>query len=139
MIAEARKCCSRCREYLPLSSFYRSHRCSQGRQNYCKACSRQAVDAYQSRVGKSVVHRSVRYRLTPDEVRDLLQLPACQSCGELLPDSKSKKFDHCHTGGHFRGVICNACNMACQGTSEEAIVRLQCCIAYLQRDLERSA
>ena len=139
MITEARKLCGGCGNSLPLDSFYVRSRSPDGLQSYCKACNRKAVDAYQSRIGKSVVHRSVRYGLKPDDVRELLKLSACQSCGQQLPDSASKKFDHCHTGGHFRGVICHACNVACQGTSEEAIVRLQCCIAYLQRDLERTA
>jgi hypothetical protein len=69
----------------------------------------------------------------------MLEIPVCQACGAEIPNSFAQKFDHCHTRGHLRGVVCCACNSACQGTSEAAIVRLQCCIAYLQRDLERSA
>lgn len=69
----------------------------------------------------------------------MLLIPVCQACGAPLPDSYSQKFDHCHEGGHFRGVLCHPCNMACAGNSEDTIVRLHGCIGYLARDLERTS
>lgn len=32
---------------------------------------------------------------------------ACEICSEI---SERVVFDHCHTGGHFRGWICDRCN-----------------------------
>jgi hypothetical protein len=137
VIANARKRCSGCGADKPLTDFHRSSRYSDGRQIWCKACSRKATDRYQQRVGKSIIARSVKYGLTPDEVRAMMRIPVCQSCGAKFTDSYSRKFDHCHDRGHFRGVLCHACNMSCMGLAADAIPRLKCCIDYLQRDLER--
>ena len=142
MIAEARKRCHQCGETLHLSSFRPNSRNKDGLCCSCVECrdyKNKHVRSYRQKIGFSVIRRAAKYGLTFGEVRAMMAIPSCQSCGASLPDSRSKKFDHCHVGGHLRGVICNACNTACQGTSEEAIVRLQCCIAYLQRDLERTA
>lgn len=136
---EARKRCSRCGEEKPLSEFYRRARSPDGLQSWCKACSLCAVKKFHQQEGRSVVHRSVKYGLTKEEVRLMLLIPVCQACGAPLPDSYSQKFDHCHEGGHFRGVLCHPCNMACAGNSEDTIVRLHGCIGYLARDLERTS
>ena len=138
MITECQKHCSGCGETKPLSDFYRNSRRPDGRQIWCKACSRAAVDKYQARVGKSVAHRSVKYGLTKEEVRLMLAIPVCQACGESLGNSYTMKFDHCHHNGHFRGVLCHHCNMACIGQSADAVRRLRCCIQYLERDAERT-
>ena len=47
-----------------------------------------------------------------------------------------ERIDHCHENGHVRGVLCNRCNIAASGRSEEAIPRLRGLVAYLERDLE---
>ena len=134
---DARKRCSGCGAEKLLTDFYRSSRYRDGRQIWCKSCSLQAVKKHQEREGKSVVHRAVKYGLTRDEVRAMLAIPVCQSCGSELGDSYTLKFDHCHERGHFRGVLCHPCNMACMGRSEDAMVRLSRCIEYLRRDVER--
>lgn len=134
---DARKRCSGCGETKPLTGFYRSSRYRDGRQIWCKACSLKATKRYQERTGKSIVARSAKYGLTIDEVRAVMLVPVCQSCGADLGDSYSAKFDHCHEKGHFRGVLCHPCNMACIGKAGDAIVRLARCIDYLRRDLER--
>lgn len=133
----ARKRCSGCGEEKPLTDFYRSSRYRDGRQIWCKSCSLRAVKQHQAREGKSVVHRSAKYGLTKDEVRVMLQIPICQSCGAELGDSYSRKFDHCHETERFRGVLCHPCNMSCMGNAADAIFRLEKCIHYLRRDLER--
>lgn len=137
MSGHARKRCSGCGEDKPLTDFYRSSRYKDGRQIWCKSCSLQATKRYQQREGKSVIARSVKYGLTLNEVKVLMAIPSCQCCGTELPDSFAAKFDHCHDTSRFRGVVCNACNMCCQGPAREAIARLTQCIDYLRRDLER--
>jgi hypothetical protein len=131
------KRCSCCGEVKPVGDFSRQNRSKDGLQAWCKACKTRATAGYKRRDSYSVVHRASRYGLTKDEVRLFMEIPACQSCGAPLEDSHSQKFDHCHDGGHFRGVLCHPCNMACQGKSQEATVRLAKCIDYLTRDLER--
>jgi hypothetical protein len=135
----AEKACSRCGLTKNTSEFHRRARSIDGLQAWCKACSHKAVSEFQKREGKSIVHRAAKYGLTRPEVRCFLQIPVCQACGAELTDSYAMKFDHCHEAGHFRGVLCHPCNMACQGTSPAAVERLNKCIDYLVRDMERAS
>ena len=131
------KKCSRCLEDKDVSCFYKRAKSLDGLQAWCKECSLVSVKKYQKKLGKSIVHRSVRYGLTPDEVAGLMNIPACQSCGAAFSGQFEMKFDHCHEGGHFRGILCHLCNMACAGASDDVVLRLQKCIAYCLRDKER--
>jgi hypothetical protein len=108
-------------------------------QVWCKPCSLASVKKYQHKHGRSIINRSVKYGLHPDEVQAMLQIPVCQSCRAPFSDSFSQKFDHCHQVGHFRGVLCQPCNSRCQGDAPDAIRKMQACIAYLRRDLERDS
>lgn len=137
MIVEARKRCSGCGEEKPLSGFYRDNSNASGVQSLCKACNLRSQKRHRIRHGRGVVHRADKYGLTVGEVKLILNIPACQACGMEFVNSYAMKFDHCHAAGHFRGVLCHRCNMACVGKSQEAIPRLRACIDYLQRDLER--
>lgn len=137
MLAEARKRCGGCGKDKPRSSFSRESRSSDGLQSYCKACAAASRRNYVRRVGKSLLNRRDRYGLTLNEVRLFMEIPVCQACGTRLDGSHASKFDHCHSGGHMRGVLCHPCNLACSGRSSDAITRLYACIDYLKRDLER--
>lgn len=132
------KRCTKCGETKPTSDFHKRRRSPDGLQCWCKACSCTAVKDFQNREGRSIVNRSVKYGLTRDEVRSMLEIPVCQACGCEFSDSYEMKFDHCHSVGHFRGVLCHPCNLACVGSSDEAAERLAKCIEYLNRDMERS-
>lgn len=135
MLTEKR--CSKCGQTKPVSEFHTRARSVDKLQAWCKVCACAAVRRFQAREGKSIVHRSVKYGLTREEVRALLEIPVCQSCGAPFSGSYDMKFDHCHEAGHFRGVLCHPCNMSCQGHSRNAVVRLAKCIDYLTRDMER--
>jgi len=142
MYVEATKLCAGkygCGRTLPVSQFYRNWRVSDGRGAYCKECDnkRRTSWARANPYLESVHARSVRYGISCDQAAAFMDVPVCQSCGDKFNSSHSQKFDHCHELGHVRGVICNACNMACAGTSKIAIDRLQRCIEYLRRDIER--
>jgi hypothetical protein len=131
------KRCSTCKKTLPDIEFYRCARRKDGLQNGCKACSLLAVKAYQTKNGRSRIARSVRYGLSLAEVDHYLSVPACQCCQRPFASEADMRIDHCHDGGHVRGVICNPCNMSCNGAAIEAISRARCCENYLLRDLER--
>jgi len=140
MIAEATKRCKGkhgCGRELPVSAFYR--RGISGLQAYCKECCKAASSKWNTRClyRKSCLTRSRKYGLTVQEVELLWQIPACQSCGSIFKSNFDQHFDHCHELGHVRGVICRACNTSLSGTSEVAMSRLQKCIEYLKRDIER--
>lgn len=135
MLTEKR--CSKCGLTKPVSEFHVRRRSIDGLQSWCKVCACDAVKEFQRREGRSIVNRSMKYGLTRNEVRTILEIPVCQACGAAIEDSYAMKFDHCHEVGHFRGVLCHPCNMACQGRSEDAAKRLAKCIDYLIRDMER--
>lgn len=131
------KRCCRCKEDLSADRYYKRARSKDGLQNICKACSLLSVKEYQAKNGKSRIARSVRYGLSLEEVDHYLSVPACQCCQRPFVSDSDMRIDHCHDGGHVRGVICHPCNMACQGAAIEAVSRARCCENYLLRDLER--
>ncbi len=108
-------------------------------QARCKECNLQDVKDYQQKRGKSQLHRQSRYGLTSDEVTAYLHVPSCQACGSKFATESEMKFDHCHQLGHVRGVLCHRCNMTCLGDAEECVIRMEACLAYLLRDLERGS
>lgn len=53
------------------------------------------------------------YGLTRQMFEEMLKAQAhcCAICGSQISASKSH-VDHCHTGGHVRGLLCSRCNQA---------------------------
>jgi hypothetical protein len=132
------KTCSKCGLKKPISEFNKRAESWDGVQSQCKSCTRERDKKYRSRDGLGPGARARRCGLTKEEVRTFITVPCCQACGLPFTDDYSQKFDHCHDGGHFRGVLCNPCNLACAGTSKVASARLAKCIDYLLRDDERT-
>jgi len=132
------KCCSKCNKLLAEDQFYRNKQVSSGLMSACKKCINAANLGWRKRNrSKANEHRRAqKYGLNSEELRKFLQVPLCQSCGVALETDHQIKIDHCHDDGHVRGVLCNKCNIACAGTSGEALVRLNACVAYLLRDME---
>lgn len=145
MIAEATKVCGGmhgCGRELPLSAFGKNAGNKDGLTQYCRECANKYYREWHARntpdpLARSIKDRKHRYGITEEEVKQFTAVPVCQSCGLLFDSHTAQRFDHCHELGHVRGVICNACNIACAGTSEAAMARLQRCIEYLRRDIER--
>lgn len=135
MLTEKR--CPACGVVKPLSDWTVCRRAKDGLQYQCKACRRDIRNQYRRRIGRGVLQRCEKYGLNRSDVITLLHIPACQACGAGFGSDFDMKFDHCHEAGHFRGVLCQACNMACSGASPDAAERLLKCIHYLNRDTER--
>lgn len=76
------------------------------------------------------------YGLTREEAEAYLQIPACQICNEQFASDTDVHFDHCHTHGHVRGVLCKNCNHCLRGTAGECLVRNERSTDYLLRDME---
>lgn len=103
----------------------------------CKQCQKEASkDSKERRGGPAVVERMATYGLTREEVEAYLQIPACQICSKPFASDSHVHFDHCHTHGHVRGVLCGVCNRSLPGTTAECIVRNERAIDYLLRDME---
>lgn len=61
----------------------------------------------------------------------------CELCGKP-PTQRGLHFDHCHQKGHFRGWICNRCNVALGMVNDDVQV-LRKMIAYIERNRENTA
>lgn len=73
------------------------------------------------------------YGLTYDQVEQLENQTHCPICGtEFTKERKSQRcFDHCHSTGQFRGVICVRCNTAL-GMMNDNVQSLKNAITYLE-------
>lgn len=67
-------------------------------------------------------HEMLAGRPTPD---------FCECCGRP-PTKRGLHFDHCHQLGHFRGWLCNGCNLALGYVDDDPNI-LRKLIAYLER------
>jgi hypothetical protein len=72
-------------------------------------------DYWNSHVEEMAASRRLkRYGLTKNQFDRQIkkQNNCCAACGDKFRDQKSICVDHCHVGGHFRGILCKACNTA---------------------------
>lgn len=126
MIAEELHGCKKCGRDLPRSHFYTHEGSRSGLHYWCRECCRSRM---------SLHARSKKYNISRDEVEVLLQIPCCQLCGASIDSDRAAKFDHCHSTGRLRGVLCNRCNTAMHAVDNaELFPRL---IAYRDRHREQ--
>jgi hypothetical protein len=114
-----------------VEEFSRSKAASDGRQAYCKACVNARYNAVYSKAQqekrladpeKMLMHQRAvrrrhlmrRYGVTPEwyDAKLLEQSGRCDLCMEPITPDRWLAVDHCHVGGHPRGLLCNACNTA---------------------------
>ena len=82
-----------------------------------------------------------RYRLTLDDYDELLheQNGHCAICGvRFSAEGASPVVDHCHDGGHVRGLLCNNCNTGL-GLFADSPDILKQAIKYLTRGTEHDS
>ena len=108
--------CSRCGLTKEHQEFKKTHKWT---SYVCKEC----VNEYS---------RAWRFNITIEELRDLLNVDLCEICEEPFPKGK-KYIDHCHEGGHIRGILCNQCNTAL-GKIERKPEMLGNILSYLLKD-----
>lgn len=90
---------------------------------------REKFDAYQvERFGKKAdAQEQQAGRPRPD---------VCEVCEEPNKKAKRLAFDHCHTNGHFRGWLCDGCNLTL-GLVRDSPERLRKLAHYLIEDAMR--
>lgn len=115
----ALKQCAKCGEVKPAAEFAVYRAANDGLGRYCRECD-------------SAVSRSRRYGIPEDRVRLMASRKTCESCGEPFASSKQQHFDHRHSDGAVRGVLCQKCNSVA-GISDESPLRLMAVVEYLQR------
>jgi hypothetical protein len=64
---------------------------------YCRSC-------------RNLKCRALRYKITEEEVLDLLLEDTCGICKSKC-FGKNKVIDHCHLSGNIRGILCRKCNL----------------------------
>lgn len=84
---------------------------------------------WQARMNKS---------FTKDEVRELLAIENCASCGASRADVGALHLDHCHDTHTVRGMLCHGCNVGI-GYFENSPAKLRAAIIYLENSLANSA
>lgn len=112
------KQCTRCREHKPLQAFSKDKYRADGYQYTCRQC-------------KSDLWIERTYGITREVYDSMLatQKGACAIC--LRGFTGTIHVDHCHTGGHVRGLLCPACNKGL-GHFEDNTEALQRAVEYLK-------
>lgn len=115
----ALKQCAKCGEVKSAAEFAVYRAANDGLGRYCRECD-------------SAVSRSRRYGVPEDRVRLMASRKTCEACGDLFESTKQQHFDHRHSDGAVRGVLCQKCNSVA-GISDESPLRLMAVVEYLQR------
>src|SRR5580658_7213364 len=122
------KRCSSCTHFLSVEQFDKNRRSKDGFQNNCSECRRQYHRKYYQRrkagddtqylarqaanLRRSVFLRKLKqYNLTEDQYKELAS-KGCAICGGPPRGRGRYHFDHNHTTGKFRGLLCSKCNPA---------------------------
>jgi hypothetical protein len=115
----AEKQCAKCGTVKPASQFSVYRAASDGLGRYCRECD-------------NAVSRARRYKIPEDRVREMASAKHCEVCGLVFQDTKQQHFDHRHSDGAVRGVVCYLCN-SLVGISLENAARLRAVARYLDR------
>ena len=131
------KTCAKCKEDLPLDSFYRSSQHKDGRQSYCKPCRAAYTKAWRpkgyDRQATKNRDLSRKYGITLEEYEGLAfsQDWKCAVCG--AKPEKDLYVDHNHHTGEIRGLLCSPCNLGL-GHLQDSTAVLRGAIEYLEEN-----
>ena len=126
------KVCQHCREFKPLSEFYRAKTEYDGLNKICKKCSKSWKD--ENRPARINAVLKYKYNAPHGTYERLLakQDGKCAICA--LPPKKGKRLglDHCHATNKIRGLLCDKCNFAI-GAMNDSEKYLLAAIEYLRK------
>lgn len=126
------KTCCVCKEVLPLEYFGSHAGRKDGKQTYCKRCSKveQTRWYYKRKFGITVEYRD---QLLEDQ-GGLCKI--CKTPIEFHEGNRAERtgsaacVDHCHGKGHIRGILCGHCNTGL-GAFKDNKENLENAILYL--------
>jgi hypothetical protein len=135
--------CTKCKQDLPITEFYKQASKNSGYKSHCKACVRQQRKEYYATPEgyKYAIEKAWRDKgmvFTVEEYDAMLQEQelGCAICGaESNKNGTRLCVDHCHTTGKIRGILCNDCNTTL-GKFNDDVELLQNAIDYLNRTSE---
>lgn len=129
-ISNGAKYCTRCRNLLALTNFYKDRTRPDKYKPVCKDCQRvykhwlRHRDIQETRKKERISHarykdrwqakdRERRYGLDPNawEAMMLSQQGTCAICKQSPKGLRSLCIDHCHKTGRVRGLLCDRCNL----------------------------
>jgi len=140
------KTCAVCEKTLHVSEFNRLRSRKDGLEPSCSICQRVSKNKWhkQNRVRPEYKVRTsqtakranlrlllARYNMTPEDYEKLLE-HGCHICGGPPNGGGRYAFDHDHTTGKFRGLLCSSCNLVL-GHMKDDVDRLQKAIDYLNK------
>lgn len=108
-VSRKKTCCS-CNEDLHPSHFTKQKARSDGFASKCRVCEAKTRDPQRTRKNRLLRE----YGITLQNYKAMLksQRGLCAICGSEPGKGKFLDVDHCHAGGHVRGLLCNRCNQA---------------------------
>lgn len=140
------KKCNECGEEKSLDNFNKDRTIKGGRRGRCRDCTTAYnADYYNKRYrGNPEALREAwlwrSYKITPAEYAELLkdQYGCCAICQvdfhmEDHRHANAPVVDHCHEGGHVRGLLCQRCNRGIGYFKDEPNI-LWAAVRYLVND-----
>lgn len=139
------KTCAKCKLVFPFENFSPHRRMRDGRQSYCKPCSRKWHHENQEYVKQKNAawrkanpnyqrahQRLVKLGATEKWVAEMIDKQGNRCAGCLRGfDGTREHVDHCHETGKLRGLLCRECNLTL-GFVSDSIETLTRLIAYLK-------
>ena len=151
------KRCSKCKKEKGTSHFSTNRRAKDGLFGHRKPCSvKTAQKAHAKNVNKpcsicggdkeglkhsycrpclNISLAANKYGISIEEAKELRAVDNCEACGRSTEEAGAERglfIDHCHDGGHVRGVLCHYCNIAL-GMLRDDPVRILKLGMYLNR------
>jgi hypothetical protein len=122
------KICKNCTEEKHIDNFYYPENKALKYSKFCNTCNKKLAKT--SEKSKSLLKK---YNLTLEEFNLMFRdqegkCAICKTHQSML--DKTLVIDHCHKGGHVRGLLCNHCNSAL-GFFKDNIESLTEAINYL--------
>lgn len=105
------KQCAKCGVEKMSAEFAVYRAANDGLGRYCRECD-------------SAVSRARRYGIPEDRVRVMAGRPRCEICNGEFPSTKHQHFDHRHSDGAVRGVLCSKCNSLVGISGEDGSILL---------------
>lgn len=115
------KQCAKCGAVKRSQDFAIYRAAKDGLGRYCRECD-------------NAVSRARRYGIPEDRVRIMAARTTCEACGSGFETSRHQHFDHRHSDGAVRGVLCFRCN-GIVGDCLESPDHLRRVAAYLERTI----
>lgn len=121
--------CSRCRQSLPETSFFKRSDSKRPVTSWCKECrKRDYHDVKKHRPETKHRHkwyqRAYLYGITEEQYDEMLlrQGGTCALCPSTGNPKRGLYVDHCHKTGRVRGLVCNRCNIGLHYIEDEDFV-----------------